>query len=155
MGNPKLQFRLDDQDSGEIERRKMRDTVESDIARRDLRRYYTLLRVSLPTFTEEEALLLCEAMKEPFTLHPSDVRLLWAEVSNAYRLGRLKHRKVDVPALVDRLRDLTAFECMAIYDAIEQFWHSEYFHRIDLDDTEILLQIGLIAKEQSRRNPMK
>ena len=83
MGNPKLQFRLDDQDSGEIERRKMRDTVESDIARRDLRRYYTLLRVSLPTFTEEEALLLCEAMKEPFTLHPSDVRLLWAEVSNA------------------------------------------------------------------------
>ena len=86
------------------------NTSESVIARRDLGRYYVLLRKSLPTFTDEEALLLCDAVKELFSFHPSDVHLLWAEVSNAQRLGRLEHRNVDIPALVERLQKMTAFE---------------------------------------------
>lgn len=89
-------------------------------AKRDLERYYETLRRSLPTFTEQEATLIVDALNGTI-LEPNTVTLLWANVDDHNRLydGSLP---MDVAALVARLRGLSYAECMALADAVERFW---------------------------------
>ena len=93
----------------------------SETARRDLERYYSLLRVSLPQFSTGEALLICDAMNGTIT-EPHTASLVWAVVADALEDGLAEKWHVDGEALVKRLRSLTPFEQLAVADACERFW---------------------------------
>jgi hypothetical protein len=113
-------------------------------ARRDLSRYYTVLRASLPRFTEPEASLLLDALNGVL-LDEYTYRLLWAEVDDAIRLDGLDRKwGVHGGELVTRLRNLGPAECMAVLDAVERAW-------LLLSDGsgrtvgDVLREVGLVA----------
>lgn len=116
-------------------------------ARRDLERYYYMIRSSTPTFSEAEARLLVDALSGIIT-EPHTAHLLWAVVDDAIRLGRLDEKwGVDGWALVQRLRnDLTPFEALAIADAVERVWSL----MADAKSTpimDVIIRVGLIQDE--------
>ena len=113
----------------------------SETARRDLERYYTLLRMSLPTFTVAEASLLCDAMNGTIT-EPHTASLLWANVADALDDGLAEKWDVDGEALVRRLRALSPFEQLAVADACERFWR-RVGSGSGATPAEMLLNIGL------------
>lgn len=98
----------------------------SQIAARDLDRYYTLLRRSLPTFTEAEACLIVDACSD-WHVEPHSASLLWAQVDDAIRNNGLDGKwHVDGATLTARLRILTPFESLAVVDAVERFWCGDH-----------------------------
>jgi hypothetical protein len=117
-------------------------------ARRDLERYYYMIRSQTPKFSEPEARLLLDALSGIIT-EPHTARLLWAVVDDAIRLGRLDEKwRVDGRALVQRLRyDLCPFEALAVTDAVERVWNL-------MNDaksgpvTDALLRVGLLREEE-------
>lgn len=117
--------------------------VVSEIARRDLTRYYQLLRMTLPTFAEGEASLLCDVLNGT-RLDEHTMTLLWAEISDALADGLAEKWEVDGPALVARLRALTPAEAYAVVDACERFWRGPY--RQDGPMIDQLRAVGLVAR---------
>ena len=113
-------------------------------ARRDLTRYYALLRASTPKFSEPEASLILDALNGTL-LDEHTYRLLWAEVDDAIRLDGLDEKwGVHAGELVTRLRNLSPAECMAVIDAVERAW-------LMLSDGsgksigDVLRDVGLVA----------
>lgn len=136
MPSPRAQFRASD----DLQQRcdMPTDARATQIAARDLDRYYTLLQRAMPKFSEPEASLIVDALNgtlsEPHTAH-----LLWAEIDDAIQLDQLdKKWGVDGPALVQRLRSLSPFEAMAVVDAAERFWLSP-------NEDGVLRAVGLIS----------
>lgn len=100
----------------------------SEIAKRDLERYYALLRRSLPTFTEPEASLILDALNGMPT-EPHSVALV-TTIVDAIRLNALDQKwGVDGDTLSVRLVRLTPFELLAIADAVERFWNGDHSNR--------------------------
>jgi hypothetical protein len=90
-----------------------------EIARRDLVRYYNLLRLSLPKFTLNEAMLMVEGL-DIHSFAPEDINRLWIHINNAIQVHGLdKKWQVDGKALVEKLHNLTMIEYVAVWDAIE------------------------------------
>ena len=109
------------------------------VARRDLERYYYLLRRALPTFTEPEASLIVDACNG-WLIEPHTAPLLWAEVDDAIRMDGLAEKwGVDGASLVARLRALTPFESLAVADAAERF-------RLAPNDDGQLRRVGLVRE---------
>lgn len=97
------------------------------VARRDLERYYAVLRYSLEEIdlTEAEALLVLEALQGS-ALDAISYRLLWKEVEDALSLHQLDRKwQVDGAALVARLRALSPGAAMAVADAAERASRAE------------------------------
>lgn len=115
------------------------DGAYSQVAKRDLERYYALLAKSLPQFSEDEALVLAQtlngAMNRPETIH-----LLYAEVSSN---PDVVDEELDAE-FIARLKSLDRFSCMAIADAVERFWSGAYFQ---LEVRERLKKAGLVKGE--------
>ncbi len=115
-------------------------------ARRDLERYYYMIRSSTPEFSEAEARLLVDALSGIIT-EPHTAHLLWAVVDDAIRLGRLDEKwRVDGWALVQRLRGMTSFELLAIADAVERVW-SMMADAKATPITDVIMQVGLIQDD--------
>jgi hypothetical protein len=105
-----------------LEERTRHEQTTSEIAKRDLERYYDALRRALQAFSEPEASLIVDACKA-WLVEPHSAPLLWAEVDDAIRGDGLAVKwGVDGSALVARLRALTPFEALAVCDAAERFW---------------------------------
>ena len=122
------------------------EALMSETARRDLERYYDMLPRSLPKFSMGEAMLLADVLNG--TIHmPYSASLLWAEVSDALQDGYDAKWGVDGSALVERLRKLTPFECMAIADAIERAWNDSQGNRID-NMEERIKAVGLVKRDK-------
>lgn len=119
----------------------MADSV-SEVAKRDLDRYYDMLARSLPTFTVAEASLICDALNGSL-LQPASAPLLWAEISDALDDGLAEKWGVDGPALVARLRLLTPFQALAVEDAVERWWRSTR-DEPDLSHEERHRRVGLV-----------
>jgi hypothetical protein len=105
-------------------RKRSTDTSESITARRDLRRYYKVVKESVPLFTHGQASLLCDLLKDTM-LEPIDRApdLIWIEVQDApddlfdkWDAGR--------DQLERRLADLSFAKALATIDAVERFWAS-------------------------------
>jgi hypothetical protein len=99
-------------------------TILSNVARRDLERYYHALGETLRTVTlsEREALLICDALNGTL-VEPHTAQLLWAQIDDAIRLDGLADKwEVDGPALVARLRTLSYCQALAVTDAVERWW---------------------------------
>lgn len=123
---------------------RQKDRLLSDIAERDLERYYEMIVRSTPKFSEGEAMLIADVLNG--TIHmPYSVSLLWAEISDALQEGYAEKWGVDGPVLVERLRKLTVFECMAVADAIERAWNAGTYQVGDMSAR--LRQVGLVKSE--------
>lgn len=107
---------------------------------RDLHRYYYLLRLALPTFTESEASLIVDALNGVMT-EPHTAGLLWAQVDDFARDGGMTKWGVDGRALVERLRALSPFAQLAIADAVERAWH---LLGTGADLADVLRSVGLV-----------
>lgn len=98
----------------------------SQIISRDLGRLYTLYRRALATvpLTVEEACLLVDALNGALS-GTDTAHLLWVEVEDACHLDHLDEKwQVDGPALVQKLRQLTDTQALALIDAAERFWNA-------------------------------
>lgn len=117
-----------------------------DIERRDLERYYKLLDLHRPRFTEAEACLIMDAYNG--TLIESELcRYPWIQVKDAIDVRGLDAKwGVDAEALLAKLLDLTPAEGMSLLDAFERFWG-----RNGEVETyaEVLAEIGLLAESPS------
>jgi hypothetical protein len=94
-------------------------------ADRDLHRYYYLLRLALPSFSEAEASLIVDALNGLLT-EAHTARLVRANIEDAIEEGLAAKHGVDGAALLARLRALSEFEQMALADGAERFWAGPY-----------------------------
>lgn len=118
----------------------------TEVARRDLERYYTLAADELRrlTLSEDEALLLCAACRDT-AFAPQSLPLLWAIVTDAIRLEGLDRAfGVDGDALLARLRALSPLQTAAVVDAIERFWLTP-----SQDSGRLVREVGLVRKPNS------
>ena len=128
---PRVQFRAADL-LPDLVVRSHEDPVEgltegaiSQTAQRDLERYYALLRLALPPFTQAEASLIVDALNGSM-LEAHSGHLLWAEIADAVQEGLAAKWEVDGAALVDRLRALPPFAQYAVWEAAERWWNGPY-----------------------------
>lgn len=96
----------------------------SNIINRDLERLYTLYRRALREvcLSLNEACLIADALNGTI-MDAATAPMLWGSIEDAIKLdGLAKKWDVDGPALVEKLRSLSAFHCMALVDAAERCW---------------------------------
>lgn len=91
------------------------------VAKRDLERYYELLRRELRTvsLSREEVMLLLDVSNGTLW-QPFSIPLLWAEVEDSLEDGLAEKWGVDGPALVERLKAFTPGQAFAVVDALER-----------------------------------
>lgn len=125
----------------------MRESIENEVAQRgdnrsqvinrDLERLYTLYRRTIreTPLALKEACLLVDALNGSL-MDANTAHLLWASIEDACKLDGLAGKwEVDGLALVEKLMDMSAFQCMALIDAAERFWA--------IPDTERELEEGV------------
>ena len=97
----------------------------------------------IPDFTEQEALLLCDALNgvrgTPGTLH--------GNIAGAMVHGVATRYSVDGPAFLARINALTPVQAQAVIDAVELFWRGPYSKSHEETYTS-LYEVGLIKQEQ-------
>ncbi len=130
---PNASFRLGDLANEVVARGKN----ASQVAKRDLDRYYSLMRRVLPRFNEEEAGFILEAIarmrsvehtprqdaRQPAALDlVSEYRnFLWATIRMADdTFGLSEKYNVELDKLESRLRELHPCQQMAVLDAVER-----------------------------------
>ena len=130
-----------------IEARQGTHTI-SEAVHAILDRYFFMLTLSMPDFSEAEASLLVDALNGTI-FHKETVSLLWANIEDAIRTDSLDQKwQIDGASLLARLRDLKPFEALAVVDAVEQFWSG--FYRQEGTMREKLLACGLLKPERKR-----
>lgn len=121
----------------------LRASIEAELAQRgenrshainrDLERLYALYRRAIREvpLTLAEACLIVDALNGSI-LDANTAQLLWANIEDAIKLDGLAAKwEVDGPVLVEKLRSLNTFHCMALADAVERFWE---FEDVELED---------------------
>jgi hypothetical protein len=142
MATNQIQFRASEQMIAALQERSEVGKSPSLVAEEMIEAYLYLLQVSLPKFTENEAMLIVDAMNGVL-LDYHTASLLWANIDDAIRLDGLAEKwQVDGPTLVARVRSMTPFEQWAIYDAVRRAWNSETY-RID-NMEERVHKVGLV-----------
>jgi hypothetical protein len=154
----KLQVRLDEENTAEVLRRKGLGLSESDVARRALSDHFALLRLSLPTFTLEEAIVITQALKEFSVTTLQMASLLGDWVERQIEEGfPVPEDEVNVSVLLARLKGLSLAACLAVLDAVRQYWAKTPPSdegpggRHPGDSPKVLHEIGLISAEQGER----
>ncbi len=150
MASPLVQFRALPGMLAALRRRTVENDPQprdlSEIARRDLSRYYVMLDVELARaaarLTREQALVLCDVLMG--SLVDEDlalVRYLDHEVSDGLAEGLARKWEADEPALLSLVQGWTLAQRLAVVDAVERF------HRLDgLDYDSALLEVGLLPR---------
>lgn len=125
------------------------------VAKRDLERYYSALQEALPIFADDEAVFILDALsrerldQQYGRLSHRQAHLIWAVVSEASRKHDLAKRwRIDEAAVINKLRDLTHFQRLAVMDANERayckYWASlSVGSRDDAIDRAVLLRAAL------------
>lgn len=121
------------------------DVALSQVAKRDLERLYMLYQLSLPTFSENEAIIIVNALNGT-KCQPEMAHRLYVDVQEYLDESETYHVPTvsdDVRMLLIRLKALSRFECMAIYDAAERFWIGGYHKKLQ-EVQQRLRDVGLI-----------
>jgi hypothetical protein len=144
-----LQVRLDEGNTAEVLRRKGLGQKEATIVRSALSDHFALLRQSLPTFTIEEAIVIVEALKEFTVTKTKQASLIGDWVERQIEEGiPIQEDVVNSTVLIERLKGLSLTACLAVLDAVQQYWAKtppgERHPR--LPDT--FVEVGLISAEQ-------
>lgn len=94
-------------------------------ARRDLRRYYKMLRAVRPTFTPDEAHLIVDVLNGVWFELTYDTTqhliIAFEDAEDAY----YEKWEVDRDAFLARLRSMSYAEALSIIDAAERFWNAQ------------------------------
>lgn len=145
MAEKQIQFRPGDV-LAQLQERAGETFVSSPdlVAKRDLERYYALLELVLPKFSLNESLLLVDAMNGCMLDIPT-IHLLWANIADALEDGLAEKWHVDGASLVARLRRLSRFECLAVYDAIERAWNDKAYRIKNME--ERVKAVGMVRKD--------
>ena len=123
------------------------DVAFSQVAKRDLERLYALYRLSLPKFSEEEAMIIVNALNGASHVTPEMTHRLYVDVqeyleeSEAYRVPSVSE---SARTLLIRLKAFSRFECMAVYDAAERFWLGPYSYNAE-ETHQRLKDVGFIS----------
>jgi hypothetical protein len=115
------------------------------VARRDLDRYYGILRRELPTLSMNDGLLLVAILGQ-YPLPSTSGHLLWAVTMTAIAndptlVTRFDRSAEDIEALDARLRGLSPTETIAIFDAVER---AEITVARGMTLPDALLAVGLV-----------
>lgn len=135
----------------------------AQVAQRDLGRYYALLDAGLREIrrlrlSEAQCSALCDVLTgtlmlsglahgqdaaEPAVAPESIYDHLAQELSDADQLNGLGEKwNVSIPALLDRLRELSPLGLWALVDAVERWWHHPQL--TDLPTIDLHRAVGLI-----------
>lgn len=141
---PTVNFRVSD---GMLEHLNVRLQSQQEtrhaVAKRDLDRYYALLRQELRTvlLSRDEVSLLLDLPQHNGSLWTASTPpLLFEVMEDALRYGRAAARNLQGAELVERLKALSAAQNCALVDALERWWARPAHERTDAT----LLEVGLI-----------
>lgn len=112
----------------DISRVELRGKNRSQTIARDLERLYSLYRrcLSQIKLTANEACLICDVLNGTI-MDANSASMLWAEVEDGCNLDGLDEKwEIDGPALVEKLKSYNETQCLALVDAAERFWASDY-----------------------------
>ncbi len=116
------------------------DRVPSPLLATQLERYYALMardRARLRRLlSADEVALICDACNGTLW-QPESIPLLYAEIEDALQDDLADKWRVDGPALVAKLKAMSAGELFALVDAVERFWNGSY-HKTDVDWSAVL-----------------
>lgn len=150
-GNPQINFRAPEEWLAPVrERLEHEDQPESSVIRRDVARYYAVLRMELARglpFSAAEIALICDALNGYAFLEGEDyefsLRAWWAEIADGIRLNRLdrKWNVTDRAGLVERCRNLSPGASAALLDAVQRWWIREGEEGESIEDS--LRAVGL------------
>ena len=96
----------------------------SHVIARDLDRFYNLCRRAIREvpLSEKEACLIVDSLNGT-VLDANTAQSLWFSIEDSINLDGLADKwGVDGASLVEKLKELNAFQAMAIADAAERFW---------------------------------
>ncbi len=97
----------------------------------------------IPEFTEQEALLLCDALNgvrcTPGTLH--------GNIAGALAHGVAERYSVDAAPLLARIDALSEVQAQAVIDAVELFWRGPY-RKSGAEVYRSLYEVGLVKQER-------
>lgn len=94
------------------------DNTEDSIAR-----YEAMLVEAMPSLLKAEWLAIMDTMNATGFLEPTDFDTIWTNVEDSGILNKLGEKwKIDVPALVIKLRDLPRISQIATIEAVIRFW---------------------------------
>lgn len=115
----------------------------SQLAQRDLERYYHLLALALASvsLTSGQAGMIVDVLNGTL-IGTSTAQLLADEMSDSLADGYATKWEVDGPALVATVRSWSLLQRMAVCDAVERFWSAN--HVTSTDDR--LVAIGLVKR---------
>lgn len=125
----------------------------SQVASRDLERYYNALVQNLPRFSYNEAMLIVDALNG--YLFQSEIPdAVSINILDAMEMDHLHEKwNVDRDAFTKRLRQLSSFEQLAIGDAIEQIWNpSQGYHISDMQERVIAAGLAEPPAEPTRED---
>lgn len=150
-GNPLVSFRADDAWRAPVRERQEDGEPEGSVIRRDLARYYEVLRQELARglpFSAQEMALICDALNGYSIAYLSDydvhLRAWWINVEDAIQLNGLAEKwEVAEPAtLVARCRNLSPGATAALLDAVARWWARPTVEGETIEDS--LRAVGLI-----------
>ncbi len=99
-----------------------RDGAVSAVVNRSLGRYAEICRRELPTLSQDEWGLVCEALMGTIHEPAGMCSMVWHGVADAVRLDGLDAKwQVDGPALIRRLKRLSFAAEVALIDRAEQY----------------------------------
>lgn len=141
---PQVKFRTGKDLEAELASRseEMTDSAYSRVAKRDLERYYAMMARDAPVFSEDEALVLVNALNGA-KYQPELVHRLYIDVQEYLEENEEYRLSGNVLTLVLRLKEMKVLECMAVIDAVEKFWSGEY-HKTPEETQQALRTVGLI-----------
>lgn len=130
--------------AGELEDRRDLLYMEgySTVAKRDLERYYQVVRDSTPRFKEHEARAIVEALNGQ-EIDARTYRYAWAAVETELRARLAARWHVEAGPLVERLRNLSPGATMALVDAVERVWVAVQKYPKERV-SKILVEVGLV-----------
>ncbi len=123
-----------------------RGSNRSQIIRRDLERLYTFYRLALREMklTLPECWFIADMLNGSL-MDANSAGLLWAEAEDAIALDGLdKKWKIDGKALVEKLKNLSEIQALALVDAAERFWQA---NTGTADDADIKRFFGVAIAE--------
>lgn len=137
---PNVSFRPGDELYSSISQRS--GEYPHQTVKRDLKRYYDALEANLPKFSQNEALLLCDALNGVMAVPTT----LWQNVAYACYEEHLGAKwQVDQDALLDRIHNLSYIESLAVIDAVERAWGNG----VDVNLSQKVLLVGLVNQLKS------
>lgn len=136
----------------EEQNKKVQEQIEEDLGR-----YYLMLSETLRAmrFSRNEAMMMCDICQKAAVFRQNMNTLsaapliLYANLRDGISLDQTDQKwEVEGEAFLDRVKNFTPLEALAVFDAIERFWNEP-----QKDADKRLLEVGLVRADRSPLQP--